>query len=123
MLQPRPADLEERTRRRLAPQSHRIQRLLPGPQQLDFAVVKILGHRGISANRSVDRLREYAWLMGRDDLMSAMDAAEFPQYGAPIVKAFADAMGWPFGDPGDEVLARMASGEPCTDGCEEGCGQ
>lgn len=85
----------------------------------EFALTKIEGHRGISANRSVEKLTEYAWLMGRDDIVAAMDAAPFEQYGAPKVRAFADALslGWPVG-----VLERMASGLPCEPGCEAGCG-
>ncbi|GAA4626719.1 hypothetical protein GCM10023196_036100 [Actinoallomurus vinaceus] len=87
----------------------------------EFALGKIRDHRGISASRSVEKLTEYAWLLGRDDVIAAMDAAEYPQYGAPKVAAFAAAMGldWPDG----EALERMANGLPCTDDCHEGCGQ
>lgn len=87
---------------------------------LTFAVVKIRGHRGISASRSVDKLREYAWLLGRDDVTAAMDAVDYPQYGAPKVKVFADGLGWEW--PDEPQLARMAAGEPCTPDCERGCG-
>src|SRR5258706_374110 len=38
---------------------------------LDFAIGKIQDHRGISAGRSVDKLTEYAWLLGRDDVVAA----------------------------------------------------
>jgi len=93
---------------------------------LKFAVGKIVDHRGISAIRSVTKLTEYAWLLGRDDVVSAMDAAEYAQYGGPQVRAFAEGMGWPFAelqpDPRDrESLERMSVGDPCHDGCEEGC--
>jgi len=89
---------------------------------LEFAVGKILDHRGISAGRSVDKLGEYAWLFGRDDVVAAMDAAPYEQYGAPKVKAFAVGMGWPW--PAEEPeLERMADGEYCTPDCEAGCGR
>jgi len=90
-------------------------------EYLTFAVGKILDHRGISASRSVDKLGEYAWLLGRDDVVAAMDAADYPQYGAPKVRAFAVGMDWSW--PDDPDLARMAAGEPCEPGCVEGCGQ
>lgn len=105
----------------------------PGPvdvekearEYLAFAIGKIIGHRGISASRSVDKLTEYAWLLGRDDIVAAMDVAEYEQYGAPKVKAFADGMGWPFARPEDpwaeKELQRMAAGEPCKPNCEDGC--
>lgn len=86
---------------------------------LELAIGKIRNHRGISAERSVDKLTEYAWLLCRDDVLAAMDRADYPQYGAPKVKAFADGMGFQWPDYDD--LARMARGEPCGDDCFEGC--
>lgn len=59
-----------------------------------FALGKIAAERGISAERSVIKLREYAWLMGRDDVIAAMDAAPYPEYGAPKVAAFGQLMGY-----------------------------
>lgn len=85
----------------------------------DFALGKIDDHRGISASRSTVKLREYAWLLGRDDAITAMDAADYENYGAPKVKAFADVMGYPW--PDSEDLNRMAAGKPCSEGCS-GCG-
>lgn len=85
----------------------------------EFALGKIQGHRGISAERSVQKLTEHAWLLCRDDVVSAMEAAHHSQYGAPKVKAFADGFGLPW--PDDEDLARMAAGDPCTSDCESGC--
>lgn len=60
----------------------------------EFALGKIADQRGISAERSVIKLREYAWLAGRDDVLAAMDAADYPEYGAPKVRVFADAFGF-----------------------------
>jgi hypothetical protein len=94
---------------------------------LKFAVEKISDHRGLSAERSVIKLREFAWLLGRDDVVAAMDAADYPQYGAPKVKAFADGMGWAFISFVEEwerpLLVRMSSGDPCREDCMDGCGQ
>ncbi|MGJ3224807.1 hypothetical protein ACQEUV_05450 [Micromonospora aurantiaca (nom. illeg.)] len=93
---------------------------------LRFAVGKILDHRGNSASRSVDKLSELAWLLGRGDVVAAMEHAGYRMYGAPAVKAFADGFGWPFHDGldgGDRLaLARMAEGQQCDpQGCERGC--
>lgn len=85
----------------------------------EFALGKIQGHRGISAERSVQKLTEYAWLLCRDDVVSAMEEADYPQYGAPKVTAFAAGFGLPW--PDDEDLARMAAGDPCTSDCASGC--
>lgn len=89
---------------------------------LAFAIGKIDGHRGISASRSVDKLTEYAWLLGRDDVVEAMGVADYENYGAPKVKAFAVGLGLPW--PTDNAeLERMANGLPCVDDCDGGCGQ
>ncbi|MBF9134724.1 hypothetical protein I0C86_38210 [Plantactinospora sp. S1510] len=94
---------------------------------LEFAIDKILDHRSGSASRSVQKLAELAWLLGRDDLVTAMDDADYPMYGAPKVKTFADGLGWPFTDAIDDpelrqMLARMAAGHECDpDGCAWGC--
>lgn len=63
---------------------------------LAFAIDKINDERGISASRSVDKLTHMAWLAGRDDIVTAMDAAGYEPYGEPKVQAFADGMGWPW---------------------------
>lgn len=95
-------------------------------EYLGFAVDKAVSHRGISAERSVIKLREFAWLLGRDDVVQAMDAADYPQYGAPKVQAFAAGMDW--APPGVDFadlaeFERMSQGKFCTDDCENGCGQ
>lgn len=85
-----------------------------------FALGKIRDHRGISASRSVDKLGEFAWLLGRDDVVAAMDAAEYAQYGAPKVKAFGEAFELPW--PDEPEMTRMAAGQPCEPDCGAGCG-
>lgn len=87
----------------------------------DFALGKIRDHRRISASRSVDKLSEYAWLLGRDDIVTAMDAAEYSQYGAPKVAAFGAGLGLEW--PDEQPMNRMRDGQPCTDDCYEGCSQ
>lgn len=89
---------------------------------LNFAIGKIEDHRGISASRSVDKLTEYAWLLGRDDIVTAMGEADYAQYGAPKVKVFSVGFGWWPQDPSPD-LVRMSDGLPCTDDCEQGCGR
>jgi hypothetical protein len=93
----------------------------PARRYLRFAIGKILDHCSNSASRSVDKLAEFAWLLGRDDVVSAMNEAGYPMYGAPKVAAFAGGLGWPFGDavtdPHDaRALARMAQGTECDPG-------
>lgn len=60
----------------------------------EFALGKIEDERGISAERSVVKLREYAWLMGRDDVVAAMDEASGSRYGAAKVAVFGESFGF-----------------------------
>ncbi len=87
---------------------------------LAFAFGKAADHRGLSAGRSVDKLTEYAWLLGSDEVVAAMDDAPYPQYGVPKLAAFAAGFGVAF--PDDEALQRMARGESCRASCDAGCG-
>lgn len=83
-----------------------------------FAVGKIRDHRGLSAGRSVDHFRGWAWLMGWD-----LPDEPYAQYGAPLVYAFLEHFGWLDLWPADAPdLERMRRGQPCELGCIEGCG-
>lgn len=90
-------------------------------EYVSFALDKIEGHRGLSADRSVAYMQTWAWLLCRDDVVEAMERADYKPYGAPMVKAFVDGLGLPW--PKDnEVLNRMANGQDCTDDwCYSGC--
>lgn len=94
---------------------------------LQFAIDKIIDHRSNSAWRSTVKLAELAWLLGRDEVVAAMDTAGYPRYGAPTVKAFADGLGWRFAETVEDLndrqaLIRMAQGQQCLpDGCPRGC--
>lgn len=95
---------------------------------LGFAIGKAENHRGISAGRSVDKLRAWAWVLNRDDVVTAMDEADYTNYGAPKLRAFAYTMGeeykslWEKEVGEDSGVAQMAKGQTCSDYCEEGCG-
>lgn len=91
-------------------------------QYLKFAFSKTLDHRGLSAERSVDKLSSYAWVLGRSDVAEQMQQDDnYPQYGAPALVIFAEAFSWPI--PDDPRLARMAQGLPCEPDCQDGCGR
>lgn len=87
---------------------------------LHFAFGKAIDHRGISASRSVQKMREYAWLLGLDDAVAfADDDANYPNYGVPVLKHMAAALGVELPDE----IAAWPDGEPCRPGCDEGCGR
>ncbi|WKU03423.1 hypothetical protein [Micromonospora sp. HUAS LYJ1] len=98
-----------------------------GRQYLLLAVNKILHHRSGSAGRAVGKLTELAWLLGHDDVVTAMNSAPYPMYGAPKIAVFAERLGWPLHSQAEDpdwrdAFTRMAAGQPCNaDGCWWGC--
>jgi len=94
-------------------------------QYLDFAVEKIINHRGISADRSVGHYRAWFWLLGDDEMVEFIDDRDnYPQYGAPVIAEAHRRLGVTL--PDNEDFRRMARGEPCTrcrDGEGWGCGR
>jgi hypothetical protein len=87
---------------------------------LEFAFGKALDHRGISAGRSVQKLREFAWLLGMDEAVAfADDENNYPNYGVPVLKHMARALGVTI--PPD--IEKWEDGAMCNPHCEEGCGQ
>jgi len=83
---------------------------------MEFAWEKVLNHRGLSANRSVEKMMSYCWLLGCED---SINWDNYPQYGAPIL----DQVCWKLGlnIPNEEKLHNMIKGLPCEPGCQEGC--
>jgi hypothetical protein len=86
-----------------------------------FAWGKVEDHRGISASRSVDKIMEMAWLLGRDDVVQVIEDAAYEQYGAPKLAAACSLLGLPI--PDDEGTQNMIRSLPCHPCCEEGCGR
>lgn len=115
--------LKDRTNEQEWEENLRDYRSLPeqAATYLDFAWDKARNHRGISASRSVTKLTEWAWLMEREDVIADMEGAIYENYGVPKLFAFAKGFGLPI--PEGDDLARMARGETCRPGCEEGCGK
>src|SRR5882672_7178747 len=78
---------------------------------------KAINHRGISANRTVQKMCCWMWLVGNDELMAVCnDDSKFAQYGAPVLAAICGKLGWPI--PNDDGLKNMIAGRPCHDECQ-----
>ena len=88
---------------------------------MEFAVGKALDHRGISANRSVEKMKAWMTILGHYD---EIDWYHYANYGAPILKEICDLMGWEevYADEYRSEFLNMARGKPCRPDCNEGCG-
>ena len=79
---------------------------------------KVEDHRGISAGRTVEKMRAWLWLLGDEEMYAfADDKGNYPQYGAPILKAICLKYGFPI--PTGAGVERMMTGKSCGD---DGCG-
>ena len=86
---------------------------------MDFAWDKAQNHRGLSANRSIQRLEAWCWLLGEDELVEALENGPYAVYGAPGLAKVSEKFGWPI--PPGEDIERMIRGLPCVPNCEKGC--
>lgn len=87
-------------------------------EYLKFAFDKALNHRGISAGRSVTKMREYAWLLDMDEAVAfADDGTNYPYYGVPVLKHMARA----FGVPLPSEIEAWEDGLMCRLDCMDGC--
>jgi hypothetical protein len=90
---------------------------------LKFAWDKALNHRGLSASRSIQKIRAWLWLLGDEALEAyARDDANYAQYGVPILWR----VSWDHGQghvvPQDTRVGRMRLGLVCEpSGCVQGC--
>ena len=74
-----------------------------GAKYLPFAIGKIENERGISANRSVQKFAEWAWLDGEDDLAVQIDDDQnYGWYGDRAVRLYAEHYGLPWTREGEE---------------------
>lgn len=90
-------------------------------EYLEFAITKAVNHRGLSANRSIMKLGEMVWCLGDDALTDRFEKADYEQYGAPKLAVLAEAWGLATDAMQTEAWQRMATGQPCHEGCDEGC--
>ena len=83
-----------------------------------FAWEKAIDHRGISAGRSVEKMRAHFWLMGRE---GEIDWERYAPYGVPILRQICEVLDWPIPSASEETahgtLGPMLDGDPCSPDC------
>ena len=84
-----------------------------------FAWGKVLDHRGISANRSVQKFEAWCTILGRNDLVEYLSGQQYAMYGAPMLAKICEAFNIAL--PEGRKIRRMIKGLPCTRNCDEGC--
>jgi len=91
-------------------------------EYMEFAWDKVENHRGISANRSIVKMRAWLWLLKNQELVDfANNPDNYPNYGAPILKKICEKYG--FLVPENTKIERMSEGFSCCNDCVEGCGR
>lgn len=88
-------------------------------EYLPFAWEKAVGHRGLSAGRSIAHFRAWCWLLGDDEAVDTLDSEDrYVPYGAPLLAFLSDRFG--VEKPTETAAVRMAAGESC--GATYACG-
>ncbi len=92
-----------------------------------FGWGKIIDHRGISASRTVAKMRAWLFLLGDKEMMDICDdEGKYMPYGAPILYEICKKYDWSMPDmnesAGDEdgTIGKMIGGLPCSSSCS-GC--
>lgn len=78
---------------------------------------KAQNHRGLSASRTVEKMRHWLWLLDDD---KKINWDNYKNYGCPILKQICELYNLPI--PDSEDLRLMAQGKPCTLKPCLGCG-
>jgi hypothetical protein len=81
---------------------------------------KARNHRGISANRSTEKMEAWDWLLSDDGQELDFEKIPYANYGCPQLAAVCRKYGFPI--PETEDVQRMIKGLPCTPDCQMGCG-
>lgn len=89
-------------------------------EYMEFAWGKAIDHRGLSANRSIDKMMALLFVLGDDEFAEKVEATPYPQYGAPKLALICEKYGFPM--PDSPMAVNMAKGLPCHPGCDNGCG-
>lgn len=61
-------------------------------EYLEFAWEKAHDARGISAGRSVDKIEQWLWLAGEDEVLARFMAASYSPYGIPRLRVVTEAL-------------------------------
>lgn len=88
---------------------------------MEFAWGKARDHRGLSASRSIVKMKSFIWLLGDENTLCKVNVAGYARYGAPKLAVICETYGFPI--PSGDDVANMIAGKACCPYCEEGCGQ
>jgi len=94
-------------------------------QYMKFAIGKVINHRGISASRSIEKMRIWLWILGDDEAIEFLNNdSNYENYGAPMLKFICEKYDlWMPDESESQGFHRMAKGLPCRDDCDMGCGK
>jgi hypothetical protein len=85
-------------------------------EYMPFAWDKAARHSALSAARTIDRMQAWCWLIHEDH---TLDWNKYRNYGAPILLEICKKFAFDVTVP--TPAANMALGQPCREGCNEGC--
>jgi len=90
-------------------------------EYMNFAWEKCLGHRGVSAGRSLNHFQAWIWLLNDEKFLNELEETSYENYGAPKLRAICEHYGFSWPET-EEEAKRMSVGEHCGADYDCGCG-
>ena len=88
---------------------------------VEYGIDKAVNHRGISAWRTILKLKAWLFALGEDDLYDFLDDEDnYAQYGAPVLAKVCEHYG--IDQPDTQEWQNMTRGIKCQPDCD-GCGR
>lgn len=87
-------------------------------EYLKFGFEKAINHRGLSAGRTIEKLRTWLWILEDEELVAFLDDdRNYVNYGMPMLKRVAAKYNFPIPDDAQG----WDDGKPCHRDCDQGC--
>ena len=84
----------------------------------DYGWPKTQDHRGISANRTIEKMEAWGFIIEGQEFVDKLKSIPYPSYGAQKLKWICEKFGFPI--PDDAETVNMMNGKPCVPTCH-GC--
>lgn len=89
-------------------------------ESMPYAWQQVIDHQGRTANRSVEKLIAWLFVLGDDETLLGMMGRPFAMWGAPRLRFVCDRYEFPV--PSERTVRRMSEGKKCRRTCDRGCG-
>jgi hypothetical protein len=113
-------DAEERWAKEAKEHTDEVVKQEMAQYMAEFGWPKAEGHRGISANRTIEKMFAWLWLLGDEETTRTLENAPYENYGCPMLAIICKRYNLPI--PDSVEVQNMINSRPCCDSCPS-CGK